>query len=314
MSAAAKQRLQALSKQLIEGIPSEGTFEDIPKIRHVAPDSAGPRVKDKVVIVTGANSPNGIGRASAHQFANNGAKAVYICDFSDTHLATHKRELESLYPKVDIHVRSFDAADEKALSAVIDEAVSKYGRLDVFFANAGVVGQPKLFTEIDGEGFLNTMRVNALGVFLAAKHAAPAMKITSASKPYPGGSIIGTASVAGLRSNAGSTDYSASKAAVISIAQTVSYQLAGTGIRINAICPGLIETGMTQSVFDRARERGTERKIGQLNPLQRGAVADEVARVALFLGSDESSYVNGQAWAVCGGLSAGHPVVPGKLA
>ncbi|KAF4763870.1 hypothetical protein N7455_009418 [Penicillium solitum] len=314
MSAAAKQRLQALSKQLVEGIPSEGTFEDIPKIRHVAPDSAGPRVKDKVVIVTGANSPNGIGRASAHQFANNGAKAVYICDFSDTHLATHKRELESLYPNVDIHVRPFDAADEKALSGVIDEAVSKYGRLDVFFANAGVVGQPKLFTEIDGEGFLNTMRVNALGVFLAAKHAAPAMKITSASKPYPGGSIIGTASVAGLRSNAGSTDYSASKAAVVSIAQTVSYQLAGSGIRMNAICPGLIETGMTQSVFDRARERGTERKVGQLNPLQRGAVADEVARVALFLGSDESSYVNGQAWAVCGGLSAGHPVVPGKLA
>jgi NAD(P)-dependent dehydrogenase (short-subunit alcohol dehydrogenase family) len=139
------------------------------------------RVKEKVVIVTGkyyshlhfkdtipidftgANSPNGIGRASAHQFANNGAKAVYICDFSDNHMATHKRELESLYPDVDIHVRSFDAADEKALSAVIDEAISKYGRLDVFFANAGVVGQPKIFTEIDGEGFLNTMRVNALG-------------------------------------------------------------------------------------------------------------------------------------------------------
>lgn len=151
-------------------------------------------------------------------------------------------------------------------------------------------------------------------VFLAAKHAAPAMKVTSESKPHPSGSIICTASVAGLRSNAGSTDYSASKAAVISIAQTTSYQLAGTGIRINAICPGLIETGMTQSVFDHARKRGTERKIGQLNPLQRGAVADEVARVALFLGSDESSYVNGQAWAVCGGLSAGHPVVPGKLA
>ncbi|OQE44871.1 hypothetical protein PENCOP_c002G00123 [Penicillium coprophilum] len=314
MSAVAKQRLQALSKQLVEGIPSEGKFEDIPKIRHVASDSAGPRVKDKVVIVTGANSPNGIGRASAHQFANNGAKAVYICDFSDTHLATHKRELESLYPGVDIHVRSFDAADEKALGGVIDEAISKYGRLDVFFANAGVVGQPKVFTEIDGDGFLNTMRVNALGVFLAAKYAAPAMKITSASKPYPSGSIIGTASVAGLRSNAGSTDYSASKAAVVSIAQTVSYQLAGTGIRMNAICPGLIETGMTQTVFDRARERGTERKVGQLNPLQRGAVADEVARVALFLGSDESSYVNGQAWAVCGGLSAGHPFVPGKLA
>lgn len=150
--------------------------------------------------------------------------------------------------------------------------------------------------------------------FLAIKYASEAMELTSPSKPYAGGSIICTASVAGLRSNAGSTAYSASKAAVISLAQTTAYQLTGTGIRVNAICPGLIETGMTQAVFDMARARGTERKIGQLNPLQRAAVADEVARVALFLGSDESSYVNGQAWAVCGGLSAGHPWVPGKLA
>ena len=137
--------------------------------------------------------------------------------------------------------------------------------------------------------------------------------LTSDEKKYPSGSIIGTASVAGLRSNAGSSDYSASKAGVVSLAQTISYQLAGTGIRINAICPGLIETGMTAPMFQAARAWGTERKVGQLNPLKRAAHADEVARVALFLGSDESSYVNGQAWAVDGGLSAGHPVVPGKL-
>ena len=137
--------------------------------------------------------------------------------------------------------------------------------------------------------------------------------VTSAEKKYPSGSIIGTASVAGLRSNAGSSDYSASKAGVVSLAQTISYQLAGTGIRINAICPGVIQTGMTKMMYDAARERGTEKKIGQLNPLRRGAHADEVARVALFLGSEESSYVNGQAWAVDGGLSAGHPFVPGKL-
>jgi NAD(P)-dependent dehydrogenase (short-subunit alcohol dehydrogenase family) len=74
--------------------------------------------------------------------------------------------MESLYPNVDIHIRSFDAADEKALIAVIDEAVAKYGRLDIFFANAGIVGQPKLFTEIDGDGFMNTMRTNALGCVL----------------------------------------------------------------------------------------------------------------------------------------------------
>lgn len=71
--------------------------------------------------------------------------------------------MESLYPGVDVHVRRFDAADEKALTAVIDEALAKYGRLDVFFANAGIVGQPKMFTEIDGDGFMKTMRTNALG-------------------------------------------------------------------------------------------------------------------------------------------------------
>jgi len=157
-----------------------------------------------------------------------------------------------------------------------------------------------------------TDRVSS-SVFLAAKYAAPAMGKTSADKPTPGGSIIGTASVAGIRSNAGSTPYSASKAAVVSLAQTLAYQLAGTGVRVNAVCPGLIETGMTAPVYQAARARGSEKKIGQLNPTKRGGHADEIARVALFLGSDESSYVNGQAWAVDGGLSAGHPYVPGRL-
>lgn len=140
------------------------------------------------------------------------------------------------------------------------------------------------------------------------------MAKTSADKPSSGGSIIMTASVAGIRSNAGATAYSASKSAVINMATTMAYQLTGSDIRVNAICPGVIETGMTKYMYDAARAKGTEKKIGQLNPLRRGARADEVARVALFLGSDESSYVNGQAWAVDGGLSAGHPFVPGKLA
>ncbi|KLU92025.1 tRNA wybutosine-synthesizing protein 2, partial [Magnaporthiopsis poae ATCC 64411] len=132
-------------------------------------------------------------------------------------------------------------------------------------------------------------------------------RILAVQSPCREGSIIMTASVAGLRSNAGPTPYSASKAAVVSLAQTTAYQLAGTGVRVNTICPGLIETGMTSPVFEGARRRGTEKKIGQLNPLKRGAHADEVARVVLFLGSDEASYVNGQAWAIDGGLSAGHP-------
>jgi NAD(P)-dependent dehydrogenase (short-subunit alcohol dehydrogenase family) len=132
--------------------------------------------------------------------------------------------------------------------------------------------------------------------------------------PRGRGSIVCTASVAGLRSGAGGMPYSASKAGVVSLVQTAANQLAGTGVRVNAICPGLTETGMTQPFFDRARERGTEQKLGQLNPLRRAAGPEEQAAVALFLASDAASYVNGQAIAVDGGLSSSHPVVLGHMA
>ncbi|KAF2222232.1 hypothetical protein BDZ85DRAFT_125405 [Elsinoe ampelina] len=315
MTSAPKKRLDALSEQLSVPRLDPGKFEDITKIPTIAKlPSNGPRVKGKVVIVTGTNSPLGIGRAAAHQFAANEAQAVYICDFSTQHLETHKRELNSLYPSVKIHVVQLDAGKEEDVAGVVDDALSRYGRLDIFFANAGIAIPSGRVWEASAKDFMETMRVNALSVFLAAKHGSRAMMKTGKDKPYPGGSVVATASTAGLRSNAGPTDYSASKAAVVSIVQTACYQLAGTGIRCNAICPGVIETGMTSQMYEMARKRGTERKIGQLNPLQRGAVADEVARVALFLGSDEASYVNGQAWAVDGGLSAGHPFVPGKMA
>lgn len=313
MTSSAKRRLDALSKQLVEGIPFEGDFEGLPRIRHVAEDSAGPRVKGKVAIVTGANSAIGIGRATVHQLCNNGAKAVYMCDWDTSNFETHKKELKKLYPSVEVHAVKLDVGDEESVKNVCEDALQKYGRLDIMFANAGVVGARTTFVDLDAKQYMDTMRVNSLGVFLCAKYGAIAMQQTNEEKKYPGGSIIGTASVAGLRSNAGATDYSASKASVVSLAQTMSYQLTGTGVRINAICPGVIETGMTKAMYDMARDRGTEKKIGQLNPTRRGAVADEVARVALFLASDEASYVNGQAWAVCGGLSAGHPFVPGKL-
>ncbi|KAF2471980.1 NAD(P)-binding protein [Lindgomyces ingoldianus] len=308
-----KLKQQFLSKELSEPLSDPGSFENIPKVRTNAGDSVGQRLKGKVAIITGANSPIGIGRATAHQFARNGAKAIFLCDFADSHLPTHKRELHSLYPDVDIHTRQFDAGEEESVDDVVQEALDKYGRLDVFFANAGI-SSAKVFWESSSEEFMKILKTNTLSVFLAAKYASRAMLKTSSGKPYPGGSIIGTASVAGLRSNAGPTDYSASKAAVISLMQTCAYQLTGTGIRCNAVCPGLIETGMTKVTYEAARSRGTERKIGQLNPLRRGGQPDEIARVVLFLASDESSYVNGQAWAVDGGLSAGLPFVPGKLA
>ena len=93
-----------------------------------------------MVIVTGANSPIGIGRASVHQFANNGARAIYICDFAANHLETHKRELKELYPNVEIHTRQFDVGDEDSVKGVVADALERYGRLDIMFANAGVSG------------------------------------------------------------------------------------------------------------------------------------------------------------------------------
>ena len=126
-------------------------------------------------------------------------------------------------------------------------------------------------------------------------------------KDRGGGSIICTASVAGLRAGAGGPAYSASKAGVISLVEVAATQLAGANIRVNAICPGLIETGMTQPIYDMARASGNERMIGHLNPMKRGGEPDEIAHAALFLASDEASYVNGHALVVDGGLSASHP-------
>lgn len=88
---------------------------------------------------------------------------MYLCDYDETHLPTHRREIESLYPKVEVHVRQFDAGDEASVKAVVDDAVAKYGRLDIMFANAGVIGTPKIYTEIGSEDFMNTLRINTLG-------------------------------------------------------------------------------------------------------------------------------------------------------
>jgi NAD(P)-dependent dehydrogenase (short-subunit alcohol dehydrogenase family) len=115
----------------------------------------------KVAIITGANSALGIGRATVHQFAQNGAKAIFICDYNDDNLETHKRELNSLYPDVEIHTRSFDAANEASVEKVCKEAIEKYGRLDTFFANAGIA-TGAIFTETTAEDFMEVMRVNTL--------------------------------------------------------------------------------------------------------------------------------------------------------
>ncbi|KAH8828158.1 NAD(P)-binding protein [Flagelloscypha sp. PMI_526] len=273
---------------------------------HHAPRSG--RLAGKVGIITGVGSLKGIGRAAALAYAREGAKHLYLLDLDGTNLPELKKTIEEKFPDVAVDVQACDAADEDAIRRVCQRALDDEGQLDVFFANAGIATQAHL-SDTSAEQFQKTMRINTLSCFLALKYASEAMQKTNAAggKTESGGSIIMTASVAGIRSGAGPLDYSASKSAVNNMAQTAPYQLSRTGVRVNSICPGLIETGMTTLTFDLARERGVIGKVGQLNPLGRFGIAEEIANVALFLASDDSSYVNGQNIAVDGGLSASHP-------
>lgn len=238
------------------------------------------RLAGKIAIVTGAAS--GIGEATVELFRREGATVVGA-DLSES---------------CDVRL---DAASETDVHALVEEVARKHGGLDIVFANAGISGGFATISEQTAEDWAEILRVNLIGPFLAIKHAAPLLQLRG------GGSIICTASVAGLRSGAGGAAYSASKAGVVNLVQTAAQQLSGTGIRVNAICPGLIETGMTRPLYDLARATGKEDRIGRLNPLQRGGVPEEIARAALFLASDESSYVNGSALIVDGGLSSSHP-------
>ncbi|MCP3419602.1 SDR family oxidoreductase [Bradyrhizobium brasilense] len=254
------------------------------------------RLQGKVALVTGAGS--GIGRASARLFAGEGAKVVAVDRAESVH---ETADMIKAAGGAGLALTG-DAGFETDVAAAVAKAVEAFGGLDVCYANAGVsAGVTPLF-ELTADDWTNILRINLIGPFLAIKHAAQAMVLKGS------GSIICTASVAGLRSGAGGISYSASKAGVINLVQTTAQQLTGTGVRVNAICPGLIETGMTKPLFDRARERGAEKKIGQLNPLRRGGIPDEIARAALFLASEDASYVNGQALVVDGGLSSSHPV------
>lgn len=238
------------------------------------------RLSGKVAIVTGAAS--GIGKTTVELFRSEGATVIGADVAQGADVTT-------------------DAGSEADVHKLVNDTAREHGGLDIFFANAGISGGWATIAEQTEADWAEILRINLIGSFLAIKHAAPLMNLRG------GGSIICTASVAGLRSGAGGAAYSASKAGVINLVQTACQQLAGSGIRVNAICPGLIETGMTKPMYDMARERGQEGRIGELNPLKRGGEPEEIARAALFLASDESSYVNGVALVVDGGLSSSHP-------
>lgn len=254
------------------------------------------RFVGKSIIVTGAGS--GIGRAAALLFAAEGGH-VLAADIADG-----VEETAALIEAAGGTGRAIriDAGREEDVVRAIQVACDSHGGLDVMFANAGISGGMANIFDTDVALIGEVLRVNLIGPFLAIKHAAPRIAERG------GGAIVLTASVAGLRSGAGSPAYSASKAGVINLAMVAAQQLSGSNVRVNAICPGLTETGMTRPTFDYAREAGKMDRLGRLNPLRRGAQPEELAKVAAFLASDDASYINGQAIAVDGGLSSSHPV------
>jgi NAD(P)-dependent dehydrogenase (short-subunit alcohol dehydrogenase family) len=265
-----------------------------------------PRLEGKVAVITGAGS--GIGRAAALLFAAEGARLV----LGDKTEAVHAAAQAVVAAGGVASALQMDAGTEADVERLVALALADHGRLDVAFANAGIAGGIAGIFELTPEHWAEVLRVNLIGPWLMVKHAGRAM--VDAGR---GGSIVCTASVAGLRSGAGGPPYSASKAGVINLVALAAQQLCESGVRVNALCPGLTETGMTQRAFEYARDKGVEHKIGRLNPLRRAAQPDELAQVALFLASDQSSYVNGQAIVVDGGLSSSLPVtrqLPGQTA
>jgi meso-butanediol dehydrogenase/(S,S)-butanediol dehydrogenase/diacetyl reductase len=251
------------------------------------------RLDGKVAIITGAAS--GIGRAAAILFAREGAKLV-LADIQEEGLT----ETLNLVKKEDgvAIAKKTNVAIEEEVKALISLALQTYSRIDILCNNAGIAGAIVDLDEQSVDDWRGVYEVNLMGAVFATKHVARHMQERKS------GAIVNTASVAGIRSGAGGNAYSASKAALINFTQTSACDLGGYNVRVNAVCPGLIETGITKPIFDLARAKGKADKLGSRCELRRYGLPEEVAHAILFLASDEASYITGQALPVDGGNTA----------
>ncbi len=244
------------------------------------------RLDNKVAIVTGAGS--GIGKASAALFASEGA-TVIVADVTG---AEERAASEIGGSAIAVHADVSEASDVRAL---VETARSRLGRLDVLFNNAGIEGEQAATADCSEENFDRVIGVNLRGVFLGLKFGIPAMLANG------GGSIINMASVAGLVGFAGLPAYCASKGGVIQLTKAAALEYATRNVRINAICPGVIHTPMVDRIAPTAEAR---EQFAQIEPVGRMGRPEEVAALALFLASDESSFVTGSALPVDGGFLA----------
>lgn len=258
----------------------------------------GGRLEGKVALITGV--AGGIGLAMAHRFVAEGAR-VFGVDRSQRRLDA---ALDGFDAAGSVAFHRADVAEEASVEAFVAAAAERFGGLDVLVANAGVGGWmvPIQGTEVDN--FMETIRINLVGPMLLIKHGAPRLVAQGA------GAIIVTASIAGQRANSGPIDYSASKAGVISLVQNTAQSLGRKGVRVNALCPAGTATPMTKPSFDFLEAAAGSNPLADINPMRRIGAAEDMADAALFLASDESRYVNGQALNVCGGLSAAFPAPP----
>jgi NAD(P)-dependent dehydrogenase (short-subunit alcohol dehydrogenase family) len=252
--------------------------------------------KGKVAVITGAG--NGIGRQTALAFAARGAKVVVV----DRDAPAAERTAGTIQQQGgEARAQPADVTKSAEVQAYVKAALEAYGRIDCFFNNAGIEGKVKPLAEYDEAVFDQVIGVNVKGVFLGLRHVLPIMLKQNA------GAIVNTASVAGLVGTPGISAYVASKHAVIGLTKTAAGEVARAGVRVNAICPGPIDTRMIHSLeaqINPADPASVARRYQSTLPLGRYGTPEEIANVVLFLCSDLASNITGAQYVIDGGRTA----------
>ncbi|MDZ7670903.1 MAG: SDR family oxidoreductase [Gammaproteobacteria bacterium] len=259
------------------------------------------RLQNRVAVITGGAS--GMGKATALRFLDEGARVV-IADYNAATGALAVEEAAAAGHRETVEFIRTDVAVEADIEAMLARAIERFGRLDVVFNNAGVGGAIGPLTETSVADWDYTMNVLARGVFLGMKHAARHMRASGR-----GGVIINTASVAALSGDAGPLVYSAAKAAVVNMTRSAAVELGRDRIRVNAICPGFIATPLAEG----GQPQQTRERFAAAQPWPDYGRGEHIAGAAVFLASDDSEFVTGEALVVDGGLTAAGPELSKKF-